>query len=163
MEIENIAKELLNVSEYINIATSTASGEPWNTPVTGVYDEELNFYWSSWKKANHSINIRNNPRVFITLYDSTRKRGNNHRRCLYIKAVASEVTDTLDIEKAMSLLYVEHSTNRESNMFLGEAQRRIYKAIPSQIWLNDRSEREVVNETIKMRIEVSLEKLKARI
>ena len=63
----------------------------------------------------------------------------------------------------MSLLYVEHSTNRESNMFLGGAQRGIYKAIPSQIWLNDRSEREVTNETIKMRIEVSLEKLKARI
>ena len=154
MEIENIAKELLNISEYINIATATSSGEPWNTPATGVHDKELNFYWSSWKEANHSINVRANPKVFITLYDSTRKRGDNHRKCLYIKAIASEVTNTSDIEKAMSLLYVEHSTNRETSMFLGEAQRRIYKAIPSQIWLNDKSEREVTKETIKMRIEV---------
>jgi len=161
MKLEEIAKELLNASEYINIASSSTSGEPWNTPATGVYDKELNFYWSSWKEANHSINVRENPRVFITLYDSTRKRGDNHRKCLYIKAKAFEATEASDIEKAMSLLYAEHSTDRETSMFLGEAQRRIYKAVPIQIWLNDKSEREVTNETIKMRIEVSLDKLKA--
>ncbi len=159
MELESRAKELLGVSEYINIATASLDGEPWNTPVTGVHDPLLNFYWSSWKAAHHSKNIQENPRVFLTLYDSTRKRGDNHRRCLYIQAEAMELDNSDEILLAMSLLYGA-SGDRKPTDFLGEAQRRMYKAVPKSLWLNDVSERELTRETVKMRVEVSINTLK---
>jgi nitroimidazol reductase NimA-like FMN-containing flavoprotein (pyridoxamine 5'-phosphate oxidase superfamily) len=157
MELEKRAAELLGASEYINIATASISGEPWNTPVTGVHDQELNFYWSSWKEAQHSVFIRGNPRVFITLYDSTRKRGDNHRRCLYFQAEAREVNEPEIIKLATTLLYGEES---EKSNFTGEAQRRIYKAVPKSVWLNDKSESQVTEETIKMRVQVSIDPLR---
>jgi len=159
MELESRAKELLGVSEYINIATASPDGEPWNTPATGVYDQLLNFYWSSWKSAQHSKNVRANPRVFLTLYDSMRRRGENHRRCLYIQAHTIEVENPDDISLAMKLLYGK-SEDRKTSDFLGDEQRRMYKAVPTRLWLNDVSEREVTSKTIKMRIEVSLDSLR---
>lgn len=38
--------------EYINIASITPEGNPWNTPVYTAFDKSLNFYWLSWKKIN---------------------------------------------------------------------------------------------------------------
>ncbi len=159
MELETRAKELLSASEYINIATASKDAQPWNTPATGVHDSQLNFYWSSWKNAQHSINLRANPRVFLTLYDSTRKRGDNHRRCLYIKADAIELNDPSEISIAMNLLY-EESTSCNPSDFLQDAERRMYKARPQELWLNDVSEGEVTSETLKMRVAVSLEALR---
>lgn len=160
MELESIAAELLTASEYINIATVSLDGQPWNTPVTGVHDSQLNFYWSSWKHAQHSKNVRANARVFFTLYDSTRKRGDNHRKCLYVQAKAVEVEEPHDIAIATKLLYELSGAENSPEAFLKDAQRRIYKATPDNVWLNDVSESQVTSETIKMRIEVSLDGLR---
>ena len=159
MQLEARARELLGASEYISIATASLDGQPWSTPVTGVHDTKLNFYWSSWKEAVHSKNVRENPAVFITRFDSTRKRGDNHRRCLYIKASATEVEDVELIKTATMLLYGQSDAGYEAEAFLGDAQRRIYQACPEQVWLNDKSERELSSKTIKMRIEVPLPSL----
>jgi len=157
MELENRALELLTNNEYINIATVTSDGRPWNTPVYAVYDQSMNLYWSSWKKAEHSENIRDNGRVFITIYDSTRKRGDNNRRCLYLAGAALEIVDQAEVEQVLLRLYGEGET--DASLFLGAGQRRVYKAVPQSAWLNDKSERQVTAETIKMRIELSLDKL----
>ena len=68
--IEEAAK-ILKDQLYINLATVTPSGKPWNSPVFTSYDKNLNYYWASWRKNQHSINIRKNPEVFVTVYDST--------------------------------------------------------------------------------------------
>ncbi len=160
MEKEQRAQELISSMEYINLATASSAGEPWNTPVSAVSDSELKFYWSSWKEAEHSKNIRANSRIFFTLYDSTRKRGDNNRRCLYLRGEGVELEDEGEIKKALDLLYGDEDDENVAADFLGEGLRRIYRAVPTEAWLNDKSERQVTRETIKMRIEVSLEKLK---
>lgn len=162
MDLTARAKELLESLEYINIATVSADGQPWNTPVYARYDSELNFYWSSWMEAEHSKNIRTSPTVFITLYDSTRKRGDNHQRCLYLQATAIELaeSDTEVVDMACNLLYGNDDTVPTAADYSGEQVKRIYKATPEQAWLNDKSERQVTKETIKMRVEVPLEELK---
>jgi len=71
MKLKHRATELLRSLEYLNIATVSANAHPWNTPVYARHDDRLNFYWCSWKDAEHSRNIRANPRIFVTLYDST--------------------------------------------------------------------------------------------
>jgi len=157
MQLEERALEILTHNEYINIATITPDGRPWNTPVYAVYDKELNFYWSSWKKAEHSANIRANGKLFITVYDSTRIRGDNNRRCLYLEGTGSEIEAESEIEQALTRLYGEDET--DGSAFLGASQRRVYKATLHTAWLNDKSERQVTDETLKMRIEVSLERL----
>lgn len=163
MDLAERACTLLASNDYINIATTSEDGDPWNTPVYAVYDQNLSFYWSSWKSAEHSINIRTNGKVFMTIYDSTRKRGDNNRRCLYIQGTAVELDDVAEIESALERLYGDEGSVDPASSFLNDGQRRVYRAIPDHAWLNDKSERQVTAETIKMRIDVPLEEIQTLI
>jgi hypothetical protein len=159
MDLEERARELILKIEYLNIATASLSGVPWNSPVYAVTDENLKFYWSSWKDAQHSRNIRSNPQIFCTLYDTTRKRGDNNRRCLYFDALSTEVNSEDEVSKGIHLLYPDEANEMKPKDFLGDGLRRIYSASPLHAWLNDISERQVTSQTIKMRIEIDLAKL----
>ncbi len=157
-ELLTRAKELLATIQYANLATATTDGAPWNSPVFAPWDQELSFYWSSWREAEHSKNIRANHQVFLTLYDTTRARGTNNLRCLYLTAKAFELDDEEQVSRAVNLLYPgEDGISPE--MFLGDSVKRIYMAIPERAWLNCASEREVNPQTVKMRVELSLKKL----
>jgi len=157
-ELANRALELLSGTPYFNVAT-TSGGEPWNSPVWVARDDDLNLYWSSWTRAVHSCNIEMNPRVFLTVYDSTRKRGTNNMRCLYLRCTANSVQDPAEARKAFALLYPDEVINLED--FLGAGQKRFYRARPLQAWLNCLSERDLTPATIKMRVEIPLKMISA--
>lgn len=149
--------EILRICQYANIATCR-DNQPWNTPVTAAADADLNFYWTSWKKAVHSQNIEANPAVFLTFYDSTRARGTNNSRCLYLRCDAAAVSDPVEACKAYGLLYA--NTPVVVDDFLADGLKRFYRARPLQAWLNVLSERELKPDTVKMRVEVGLEPIR---
>ena len=80
---------------YINIASITPSGKPWNTPVYCAYDKDLSYYWLSWRLNQHSKNIRNNPDVFVTVYDSTVPAGTGFG--VYFEGKAYELKNIKEI------------------------------------------------------------------
>jgi Pyridoxamine 5'-phosphate oxidase len=154
------ANELLNGPPYFNVATASNDGQPWNTPVWAARGKGLSLYWSSWVKATHSKNIEENPRAFLTLFDSTRKRGTNNLRCLYLQCTVTVVVDSSEAQEAALLLYPGEVV--ELTDFLGNGLKRFYKATPKRAWLNCLSERELTPSTVKMRVEVPLELLRAK-
>lgn len=158
-ELIDRAKTLLASLEYINLATASLDGQPWNTPVYARYDERLHFYWCSWKDAEHSINLRENSQVFFTLYDSTRKRGDNNMRCLYVQGHAYEIEEATEITNGLRLLYPHDESEQDVAKVQDDSVRRLYKTIPEVFWLNDKSERQVTRETVQMRVEVPFDQL----
>ena len=105
--------------------------------------------------ATHSTNIERNPRAFLTLFDSTRARGTNNLRCLYLQCDVGVVVDHEEAERAFALLYPGEPV--ETADFLGGGQKRFYRATPKQAWLNCLSERELTPATVKMRVEIPLD------
>ncbi len=148
-ELIDRAKELLNSIQYINVASVTPDGLPWNTPVYAKFDEQLNFYWSSWIQAEHSINIRSRHNIFVTLYDSTRKRGDNNRRCLYSSGVATELDQVSTIAPKLQLLYGSEAQTMSVDDYSGSAIKRVYQFSPEAAWLNDLSERQVTGTRLR--------------
>jgi len=128
------AKAILNEIIYANVATSDKNGQPWNSPVRHVYDENLNIYWFSDKESQHSKNVRENENVFIVIYDSTVPEGEGEG--VYIQAKAHEVTDPDEITFARHIKKGQNY-NRPADDFLGNAVRRVYKAVPQKVWMND--------------------------
>lgn len=92
--IRAAAKVIKNIL-YINIASITPSGKPWNTPLYCAFDKDLNYYWLSWKLNQHSKNIRNNPSAFVTIYDSTVPAGTGFG--VYFEGKAYELKNIKDI------------------------------------------------------------------
>lgn len=162
--MDELIKRVKNIVEniiYITIATSTKNGQPWNTPVYAVHNKNYEFFWISWVNAQHSVNIRENGNVFIVIFDPTRKLGENHKQCLYIKAKAHELQSEDDVENAITC-FKENSKKLNKKDFTGEKSiKRIYKAIPEKMWLNSTSESQLTTKTTNMRIEVPLDDLKS--
>ena len=149
--------EIVEKILYINIATSSHDNKQWNTPVYAVHNGELVFFWRSWKESQHSQNIRENSNVFITIYDTTTELGQNHQRCVYVEAKAYEITDKEEIDAVLPLFL---NNNETANNFMGDNVKRLYKAVPEKVWLNDKGQSQLTTETVKMRVAVPLDDLR---
>jgi hypothetical protein len=101
----------------------------------------------------HSRNIRLNPDVFLVVYDSTVPEGTGEG--VYIKAKAYELVSEREIETALQCYYGRaNKTPPSPSFFLGSRPRRIYKAVPEQIWMNDL--KEVDGTIVDVRVEIHL-------
>ena len=69
------------------VATVTADGKPWSTPLHMAFDED-NVYWLSDADTTHSQNIAARPDVSITIWSPDKSRG---LRGIYIQSIAREL------------------------------------------------------------------------
>lgn len=151
------AVKIINEIEYINIASITPEGKPWNTPVYTAFDKNLNFYWLSWRKNQHSVNVRNNPNVFVTIYDSTQLAGTG--RGIYFSGKAKGLSNPIEMIVGMKVIYSrEKHKLRAVKEFLTHYPRRVYRFTPEKAWINGDSD--INGNFIDIR-ELDLSKLKS--
>jgi len=161
MDIQIVkAVSIIKKIEYINIASITPEGMPWNSPVYTAFDNELNFYWFSWKKNQHSINIRNNKNVFVTIYDSTAPEGTGVG--LYFSGKAYELSNIKEILMGMTVCYkrIKHKM-RAVGEFLKHFPRRVYKFTPEKAWIN--GDGDIKGNFIDIRQELVLNEMKDKL
>lgn len=154
-EIDRVAKakEILSNIRYVTIASASSDAEPWGTPVLAVFDEHYNCYWTSLNNTQHSRNIRENPRVYLTCFDSTVLPGDGGG--VYIQARAMEVIDPDEIAHATTLLYArKNKPTREAGEFLGDSLKRMYKATPQKFWIS--LDIDVKNDRMRAKKEIAL-------
>jgi nitroimidazol reductase NimA-like FMN-containing flavoprotein (pyridoxamine 5'-phosphate oxidase superfamily) len=157
------AGEIIKDIKYITIASVSADGQPWNTPVYSAFDKDLNFYWFSDKDSQHSQNVRVNNKVLLVIYDSTVPEGTGEG--VYVKATVSELDDPETVLAAKAVLdeRVGKVKERNAENYMGDAVLRGYKATALQVWMNDDDEDENGNYIRDIRVEVPLETLRGRL
>ena len=144
------AREIVDMVSYITIASVSADGEPWNSPVFAAHDGEYRFYWCSYHGTQHSQNIRATGRVFLAVYDSTVPVGAGE--CVYIKGTAKQLTDPVEIATARRLLQARCPVPWPLDDLDGDAPMRLYQAVPERIWMNGSAQ--VNGRSVDARIEV---------
>lgn len=157
------AEALLKNVIYMLVGSASSQGKPWTSPVYFTVDDNLNFYWASDKNAQHSINVRQNPDVFLVIYNSAAPEGKYVGEGLYIEASAVELSDKDEIQAARTITQSRKGVTigeTEHQRFMGDAVRRVYKAVPTRAWVNDVEKDENDNYVRDVRIEVSLDVLK---
>src|SRR5215208_5404266 len=65
------ARQIVDASLYMVLATSDPSGQPWATPVYFAHSEYRDFFWISQPDATHSVNLRDRREVGIVIFDSS--------------------------------------------------------------------------------------------
>lgn len=154
-DLSKRAKEILQNIIYATIATISTDGKPWNSPVRHVYDNDLNIYWFSDKNNQHSLNIRDTEEVFIVIYDSTVPEGQGEG--VYIQAKAYQLEDPEEIRKARR---IKKGPDKDApDDFMGDAVRRVYKAVPQQVWMNNAEEKDGIFIR-DYRVEIPIETIK---
>lgn len=155
--LDQRAAKIIKKIKYVNIASITPTGLPWNSPVYSAFDNNLNIYWISWKENQHSVNVRNNPNVFITVYDSTVPEGTGVG--VYFKGQAKELSNPTEIITGLTVCYkrVDKKIAAIGN-FLKNFPRRVYKFTPEKIWIN--GEGDINGNFIDIRTELDLNSVK---
>jgi nitroimidazol reductase NimA-like FMN-containing flavoprotein (pyridoxamine 5'-phosphate oxidase superfamily) len=150
------AVEIIKKIQYATLATVTPEGMPWNSPVKHEYDNDLNVYWASDKEGQHSKNVQANGNVFIVIYDSTVPEGDGEG--VYIQATVTALSEPEEI-KLVRRIKKGPEVNAPADEFLGDAVRRMYKASPQKVWMNDA---EITDGVFirDFRVEIDLEKLR---
>ncbi len=151
------AQSIVANNNYLNLATITKEGHPWNSPVVYVYDKKLNFYWFSWKENQHSKNIRDHHQVFATIYDSQQPLGTGQG--LYLQGQAKELTNPVEMLIGVTLMYKKlRKEKRDVKEFLHGYPRRVYRFTPEKVWINE--DGDIKGNFIDIRVEVELEELR---
>ena len=88
-EHEAAAREIIDASLYMVIATADPSGQPWASPVYFAPSGYRDFFWVSQPDATHSVNLRDRREVGIVIFDSSVPI--NTGRGVYISGVAREL------------------------------------------------------------------------
>lgn len=129
------AKTLLRDIHHAVLSTVNADGTPHNTPVFAAFDVRLNLYWASSRAALHSQNLARSRSAFIVLLD-TREGGTG----LYMKAEVTELSQGPDLTRghfAMTKLTDTLSMPFPHTIELtGDAPQRLYRATPTELWVN---------------------------
>ncbi len=153
-DLDKRAKEIIEQIRYITIASVTEDGMPWNSPVFAAYDKDYNFYFSTHTDSQKAKNIKNNPNVFIAIYDSTVPPGTGEG--VYIQATVQQINGLDEIKR----LYHDILMPRHDNHFWdiaalsGDGPIRLYKATPQKAWMNDDGEKD--GHYIDIRTEINL-------
>lgn len=128
------ARTLLATVEHATVATVTADGRPWNSPVFFAY-ENGSIYWTSRHDAIHSNNVRANGHAFVVVYDS--RRQDMTAAALYIDAEVLELGDEDGISAALTLIFRRRNETVPSvRSFLGASLHRVYRANALHVWTN---------------------------
>ena len=133
-------EKTLKLVLYCTLATVCEDGSPWGTPVFFVADEDMNIYWWSDEQAQHSRNIAKNPKVFITVFDSSLPE--SQAKGVYISALAEAVSRD-DLPRIIDL-YNSKAKDFEltTKNTTGNAPTRLYKAKLAKKWTNSSGRRE---------------------
>lgn len=68
-----LAKQIIIQNKFLSLATSDREGNVWSTPLSYSRDNDCNFYFTTTLDSRHIENIRKNPYVSFSIFDSTRR------------------------------------------------------------------------------------------
>lgn len=144
--------EILERIRYCTVSTVDEKGQPWAAPVWYAFDDMLNIYWWSPTTSQHSKNISNNNKVYITVFDSTLPEGSGIG--VYMRGSAGPV-EFKNLDAAMELYNASTKVFKMSTENCsGSASTRMYKATPSELWMNDESNANGFYEDVRTQIEL---------
>lgn len=147
-------QQILTEVPYVTLASVCPDGKPWNTPVYGCFDKDLNLYWASWPKNQHSLNIAQSPRIFAVVYDSRAAEGDGLG--IYIEMNAKMLTGKREIAQGRKIYTTNFGETLDHQPFTGLCPRRLYKASARRLWYN--SDAYIKSNFIDVRREVVVSK-----
>lgn len=141
MRTEQEIKDYLINSKYMCVGTSDKEGNVWTAPLTYVADEDLNIYFHSALDSIHIQNIRENPEVAFSIYDSDQMLAEIDG--IQGKAIVGQLEND-EVEKVHNMFFKKHIPNEEIRKqfappfmaFLSEAapQKRFFKLYITEMY-----------------------------
>ena len=131
-----LAREIIDESQYMTLATADADGVPWASPVWFATADRRELFWISKPEARHSRNLAARPELAIAIFDSNQVPGTG--RGVYIAATAAPVPEA-ELDPGIEV-YASVSLARGAGPFSradveGDARHRLYRASAAEYFV----------------------------
>ena len=104
------ARQLVQDTAHMTLATADASGKPWSCPVYFAHDQAFALYWVSFRQTVHSANIRVRPQVGVSILGEP---PGHEGQGVYFDALAAELHDNPADAGALVAMITAAATNCE--------------------------------------------------
>jgi nitroimidazol reductase NimA-like FMN-containing flavoprotein (pyridoxamine 5'-phosphate oxidase superfamily) len=130
------ARDIIEASRYLVLATADATGRPWSSPVYFAHIGFTEFYWVSSPEVTHSCNIAVRPEVGIAVFDSHAEIGTGQGVYMSAAATLLEDDETAHGIEAFSRRSVAHGGHAwASGDVRPGAGLRLYRATADSLWI----------------------------
>lgn len=134
------AREIIDDNSYMVVCTATPEGKPWSAPVFFANDPDYReFYFISAIDSRHAEDIEANPRVALTIFDSSSPVGTSDG--VQIDGTAS-VVEKEGINKAVKIYSDRLSkkssstdTNYDPEEYLAPAEFRFFEVKAQKVYV----------------------------
>jgi nitroimidazol reductase NimA-like FMN-containing flavoprotein (pyridoxamine 5'-phosphate oxidase superfamily) len=85
----SIARQIIDDSRYLILATADSAGTPWASPVWYAHEGYTSFFWVSRPQARHSCNLAVRGTASVVIFDSTVPE--RQAQAVYLETLAEEL------------------------------------------------------------------------
>jgi pyridoxine/pyridoxamine 5'-phosphate oxidase len=138
------ARQIIDASLYMVVATADLSGQPWASPVYFAHRDYREFFWVSEPNATHSVNLRDRREVGIVIFDSTAPIDSGQG--VYVSGVAQELPahETAEGLEIFSARSAEHGGEEWSDEDIRPPSRhRLFQATAEATYVLDEHDHRV--------------------
>ena len=130
------ARDIIEASRYLVLATADAAGRPWSSPVYFAHIDLAEFFWVSSPDVTHSRNIAVRPEVGIAVFDSHAEIGTGQGAYMSAAATLLEDGETARGIEAFSRRSVAHGGLEWTiEDVRAGADVRLYRATADSYWI----------------------------
>jgi len=142
--LNELARSIISENQYCSIATSNISGGAWISPVCYAFDQDWNLYFASMTTATHSMNLAQNKKAMLSIFDSRQEWGVGVG--LQIEAEIEPIA--LSEFPRIAKIYATRKYPYGGDMFkaamhfleslvLHGKTYKMYRITPTTVWMND--------------------------
>ena len=130
------ARDIIEASRYLVLATADAAGRPWSSPVYFAHIGFTEFYWVSSPEVTHSRKIAVRPEVGVAVFDSHAEIGTGQGVYMSAAATLLEDGETARGIEAFSRRSVAHGGHEWTSADVRPgAGLRLYRATADSLWI----------------------------
>jgi hypothetical protein len=131
-----IARNILDTSSFMTLATADADGLPWASPVWFAQENYRDLYWVSAPDSRHSRNLAVRPELSIVVFDSGQTPG--EVQAVYMSATAGQPDDVATEMGVFSRVSARSGLPGWGvARVTGDARLRLYKATVTEHYIMD--------------------------
>ena len=139
-----IAKEIVDRSLYMVVATADRTGQPWATPVYFAHTDYREYFWVSESESQHSQNLVVRREAAGVIYDSNAKLGD--AQAVYVLGIAQELpahecADPIKVYSKRSKGHGGEGWTLED--VTGDSPHRLYRATAEALYVLDEHDHRV--------------------
>lgn len=131
----------LKEPRFCTVATVDTKGSPWSAPLFFAYDEAGRIFWTSAVDAQHSVNIKDDSRAFVSMISEQPDINNIGNNGLYLQGTARPANSLEEVIKIRELLCERMKiTSKNPESFFGDSPRTVYIFTPEKAWCDGMKE-----------------------